>query len=108
MRAHQKSYPVTTSPATIDLRVLQVSGSNEYLAFVPVDHLDIEVVGNDGTVTIKGKGPFPTSEFFAIDQSTIDPEGGKISVQGFSIAELELTHAGTDPYTVNVCRVVSD
>lgn len=68
-------------------------------------NFDVEVLGNDAAVTLKGKGPFSTSVAQDVTGGSFAIGGGKIAIQGFALKEMEFTTAG-GAYTINIVRAV--
>lgn len=94
------------STTTVDLRTaIPVSGAEVDGQVWMIGDFDVEVVGNDADVTLKGKGPHPASVALSVTDGTFSTGGGKVSLKGFNFAEFEFTTAG-GAYTINITRQI--
>lgn len=108
MRLDRNSFAGTAADVTtVDLADIAPGDVQAGLWKSRIANFDIEVVGNDASVTVTGKGPFASSAHQDISGGTFAIGGGKISVQGFCLSELEFTTAG-GAYTINITREVAE
>lgn len=93
------------SSTSVDLSTLEIGAITPAADNYVIADYDVEVVGNDAAVTLKGKGPFSTSVLLDITDGSFAIGGGKISIQGFCFSEFEFTTAGS-AYTINITRQI--
>jgi hypothetical protein len=112
MKYSKVSIASTTAVETVNLRTQLVSTrvASDVLSqdVELMGDFDVEVVGNDASVTMTAKGSFPTSDFVEVSDGVFAIGGGKKSMSGFSIAELKFTRTGTTEYDINILRRIEE
>lgn len=100
MILHRKTIDGTTNATTtVNMATLfDDAGITQYLC-----DFNIEVTGNDASVTMKAKGTFADSEPADVTNGTIAINGGHVVMQKSAIAEFQFTTTGS-AYKIMITR----